>query len=264
MEASHFQNSAIRSSSILSPSNLISQSTWQPIRERRRVESGRLTDDDDCEVLGAFLLEEDPNHQSHSINPHENLEDGIREARRVNSDLITQRNLVLEFLLRSLQTAQTELSIEVATHSSQMPRIRLHLSRLSPVLRSPRAIESEHTNRLEQPNAYHLSMLSRLNGLSQRTREVMQDIDRRRSAAGLTPIHLSKDLTDVIKPPNDQDQDETLTHLLSFPKRKTQLEQRLLLQWSPSTSDLYGIKLPSLFEIPRQVFRHPDSQSISR
>ncbi|EGG07889.1 uncharacterized protein MELLADRAFT_116114 [Melampsora larici-populina 98AG31] len=260
MEASP-PNTIIRSSPILSSSNIISQSTWQPIRERRRLESSRLIDDDDCDVLGAYLIED--TNQSNSINSHENLEEGIREARRVNNDLTTQRNVVLEFLLRSLQTAQTELSIEVGTHSSQMPRIRLHLSRLSPVLRSPRAIESEHTNRLEQPNSYHLSMLSRLNGLSQRTREVMQDIDRRRNAAGLTSLHLPKDLNEVIKPTNDQP-DETYQMIKPFPRRKIQLEERLLIQWSPSNLDLHGIKLPSLYEIPRKVFRNPDSQSISR
>ncbi|KAH9811604.1 hypothetical protein DFH28DRAFT_432762 [Melampsora americana] len=270
----------LNSSSVLPTSNLNHHSTsWEPNRERRRVESSQSNDDenddendendendDECEGLGNLSSED--THQINSIHDHEGLEEGIREARRVNDDLTNQRNLILEFLLRTLQTAQTELSIELETHSNPLPRIRFHFSTFSLFPPSPRSIESEQPNRLPSSNLYHLSMLSRLNGLSQRTREVIQDIDRPRFHSDLTPLQLPPTQDLILEPLNDQDHpssDPILFHRFSSKPPKIPLEQKLLIQWSSrSNLDLFGIKFPSRFEIPRKVLRTSNPHSISR
>lgn len=101
-------------------------------------------------------------------------------------------------------------------------------------------------------------MLSRLTRLSQRTREVMENIDRRRTAVGMPPIR-STGSSDELKPT----QQEPRMKFSSEVRRKVRLEERLLVQSSPY-SDLHGIRLPSIFERRQFVSRNSDIELVSR
>ncbi|KAG0148373.1 hypothetical protein CROQUDRAFT_60526 [Cronartium quercuum f. sp. fusiforme G11] len=256
---------------ILPPSQTPMASTWQTLRERRL----RLLNEDDCDLGGTVLIE-DTNDSANRNDPSamtssQIIESRLREARQVISNSTNQRSIVLEFLLqslllllRSLHTTQREIVAQTGSFGTSMPQVRLQLVQPSSAPLPPppnRLIDAEDENLNGQPPFDHTSMLSRLTRLSQRTRDVMEDIDRRRTAVGMPPIRFSTPEHDT--QPSNVEVDANSSCKLTF-RRKVRQEERLLVQWSPDDLDVYGIRLPSLFEVPRTVIRRPGNELISR
>ncbi|CAH7688621.1 hypothetical protein BY996DRAFT_4596848 [Phakopsora pachyrhizi] len=194
----------------------------------------------------------------------EAIENEIRAARQVISDSTTQRNVVLEFLLH-LQTAQRELANEAELVTLQLPSLRGSSSESGSRNSGQTSTVGGNQDSVTSVNPVQISVLSRLTRLSQRTREVMEDLDRRRNAVGMSSL---TNLSEIPKKSNsyegsDTDDSPDPVKLLR-PMRKVTMEERLLVEWSPSDFSLGDKTIPLSICTKRSFSRSNGRELTSR